>query len=147
MSSKLGEKERATLKEAFDYFDKNKDGKISADELKQVMKSLGQKPSDKTVKKMMKSVSNEDQVGFDNFVKLMETRVEDAEKEMRQAFKAFDKDGNGFISPEELKEAMGNMGIPLNEEDVALMMSEADVNGDGQISYQEFITTMASKSR
>ena len=75
MSSKLGEKERATLKEAFDYFDKNKDGKISADELKQVMKSLGQKPSDRTVKKMMKSVSNEDQVGFDNFVKLMETRV------------------------------------------------------------------------
>ena len=51
MSSKLGEKERATLKEAFDYFDKNKDGKISADELKQVMKSLGQKPSDRTVKK------------------------------------------------------------------------------------------------
>ena len=50
--------------------------------------------------------------------------MEDAEKEMRQAFKAFDKDGNGFISPEELKEAMGKVFVIIIENSDRLNMAK-----------------------
>lgn len=36
----------------------------------------------------------------------------DSEEEVREAFKVFDKDGNGFISSAELKHVMTNLGTP-----------------------------------
>jgi EF-hand domain pair len=51
----------------------------------------------------------------------------DSEEEIREAFKVFDKDGNGFISAAELAHVMANLGEKLSEEEVAEMIREADV--------------------
>ena len=63
---------------------------------------------------------------------------------MREAFRAFDKNGNGFISAEELKYVMTNLGERLTDEEVDEMMREADINRDGQLDYEEFVTMMTS---
>lgn len=55
---------------------------------------------------------------------------------MEEAFKVFDKDGNGFISAAELRNVMVNLGEKLTDEEVENMIREADVDGDGQINYQ-----------
>lgn len=55
---------------------------------------------------------------------------------MEEAFKVFDKDGNGFISEAELRNVMVNLGEKLTDEEVENMIREADVDGDGQINYQ-----------
>ena len=65
-------------------------------------------------------------------------------QEMMQAFRVFDKDGNGYITAKELKTAMHEMGMPLSDEEVQLMIKEKDVNGDGVIDYNEFIAINAS---
>ena len=57
-------------------------------------------------------------------------------------FKAFDKDGNGFISAAELRHIMTNLGEKLTDEEVDEMIREADVDGDGQINYEEFVKMM-----
>lgn len=58
----------------------------------------------------------------------------DSEEEIREAFKVFDKDGNGYISAAELRHVMTNLGEKLSETEVAEMIREADVDGDGQVS-------------
>ena len=58
---------------------------------------------------------------------------------------AFDRDGNGFISAAELRHVMTNLGEKLTDEEVDEMIREADVDGDGQINYEEFVKMMMAK--
>ncbi|GAA5937133.1 hypothetical protein JCM3775_001559 [Rhodotorula graminis] len=69
----------------------------------------------------------------------------DSEEEVREAFKVFDKDGNGFISAAELRHVMTNLGEKLSDTEVEEMIREADTDGDGQINYDEFVRMMMSK--
>jgi calmodulin len=66
-------------------------------------------------------------------------------EEIMEAFKVFDKDGNGFISAAELRHIMTNLGEKLTDEEVDEMIREADVDGDGQINYEEFVDMMMAK--
>lgn len=68
-----------------------------------------------------------------------------AQEEILEAFKVFDKDGNGFISAAELRHIMTNLGEKLTDEEVDEMIREADIDGDGQINYEEFVKMMMSK--
>ena len=43
-----------------------------------------------------------------------------SEEEIREAFRVFDKDGNGFISAAELRHVMTNLGEKLTDEEVSL---------------------------
>ena len=59
-----------------------------------------------------------------------------SEEEIREAFRVFDKDGNGFISAAELRHVMTNLGEKLTDEEVDEMIREADIDGDGQVNYE-----------
>jgi calmodulin len=59
----------------------------------------------------------------------------DTADEIREAFRVFDKDGNGFISVAELRHIMGNLGDKMPVEEVEEMIHEADIDGDGQVNY------------
>merc|ERR1719355_49743 len=71
----------------------------------------------------------------------------DTEEELIEAFKVFDRDGNGFISAAELRHVMTNLGEKLTDEDVDEMIREADVDGDGQVSYEEFVKMAMRKMK
>lgn len=55
---------------------------------------------------------------------------------MRNAFKIFDKDGNGYITRKELKQAMSKLDPTLSDEDINDMLKEADADNDGLINYE-----------
>ena len=69
----------------------------------------------------------------------------DTEEELIEAFKVFDRDGNGLISAAELRHVMTNLGEKLTDEEVDEMIREADVDGDGYINYEEFVRMMMAK--
>lgn len=60
----------------------------------------------------------------------------DSEEEIREAFKVFDRDNNGFISAAELRHVMTSIGEKLTDDEVDEMIREADQDGDGRIDCQ-----------
>ena len=77
-------------------------------------------------------------IDFPEFLTMMARKMKDtdSEEELRESFRVFDKDGNGYISAAELRHVMTNLGEKLTDDEVDEMMKEADTNGDGQISYE-----------
>ena len=142
----ITESQRKELQDVFDQFDKDKDGKISSNELENAMQSMGQNPTVEEVQEMMKEVDlNQDgKIDFDEFMTLMiKTSPENqAEEEVINAFRVFDKEGNGLISSAELKHIMMNIGDKMTEEEADEMVNEADIDEDGMINYEEFVRMM-----
>eukprot|EP00918_Siedleckia_nematoides_P002292 GHVU01005215.1.p3 GENE.GHVU01005215.1~~GHVU01005215.1.p3 ORF type:complete len:173 (+),score=34.27 GHVU01005215.1:429-947(+) len=85
-------------------------------------------------------------IEFVEFLNLMAKKMKDndTEEELIEAFKVFDRDGND-ISAAELRHVMTNLGEKLSEDEVDEMIREADIDGDGQINYQEFVKMMMAK--
>nr|XP_037276735.1 calmodulin-beta-like [Rhipicephalus microplus] len=148
MSDSLSDDTIAELREAFALFDKNSNGAISTKELGNVMRALGQNPTEAELKDMIAEVDTDGDgtVDFPEFLALMtkKGRSADTEEEIREAFKVFDRDGNGFITAAELRHVMTTLGEKLTEEEVDAMIREADTDGDGQINYEEFVALITS---
>ena len=60
----------------------------------------------------------------------------DSEEEIREAFKVFDRDNNGFISAAELRHVITSIGEKLSDDEVDEMIREADQDGDGRIDCE-----------
>jgi len=142
------EEQIAEFKEAFSLFDKDGDGTITTKELGTVMRSLGQNPTEAELNDMINEVDADGNgtIDFPEFLTMMARKMKDtdSEEEILEAFKVFDKDGNGFISAAELRHIMTNLE-ELTDEEVDEMIREADIDGDGQINYEEFVKMMMSK--
>eukprot|EP00923_Selenidium_pygospionis_P035350 GHVN01061684.1.p1 GENE.GHVN01061684.1~~GHVN01061684.1.p1 ORF type:complete len:152 (-),score=37.37 GHVN01061684.1:188-643(-) len=145
----VSEEQIAEFKEAFGLFDKDGDGTITTKELGTVMRSLGQNPTEAELLDMIHEVDHDGNgtIDFPEFLQLMARKMKDTdtEEELIEAFKVFDRDGNGFISAAELRHVMTNLGEKLTDEEVDEMIREADVDGDGQINYEEFVKMMIAK--
>ena len=56
--------------------------------------------------------------------------------ELKQAFDSFDANGNGYITKDELIQAMKNVGENLSDQEIKSMIKNADLNNDGQVSFE-----------
>ncbi|KAL5712486.1 translation elongation factor EF1B gamma [Ranunculus cassubicifolius] len=146
MADVLSQEQITEFQEAFHLFDKDGDGCITIDELATVIRSLDQNPTEEELLDMITEVDVDGNgtIEFGEFLNLMAKKMKetDAEEELREAFKVFDKDQNGYISATELRHVMINLGEKLTDEEVAQMIKEADLDGDGQVNYEEFVRMM-----
>ncbi len=67
--------------------------------------------------------------------------------EFREAFQAFDKDGNGSITTKELGTVMRSLGQNLSETEIKEVIDEVDEDKNGTIDFQEFLSLMARKMK
>ncbi|KAI3898631.1 hypothetical protein MKW98_000744 [Papaver atlanticum] len=146
MAESLTQDQIVEFQEAFCLFDKDGDGCITIEELATVIRSLDQNPTEEELQDMIKEVDVDGNgtIEFGEFLSLMARKMKetDAEEELQEAFKVFDKDQNGFISAPELRHVMINLGEKLTDEEVDQMIREADLDGDGQVNYEEFVRMM-----
>ncbi|KAH8358566.1 hypothetical protein KR093_000883, partial [Drosophila rubida] len=149
MVQDLTDEQIAEYKEAFSLFDKSGTGMISTRELGNLMKSLGQNPTEAELRDLVNEIdlNGDGEIDFTEFCTLMskQSHEGDADEELREAFKIFDKDEDGFISPAELRFVMTNLGEKLTDEEIDDMIREADFDGDGLINYEEFVYMITQK--
>lgn len=86
-------------------------------------------------------------IDFPEFLTLTARKMKDtdSEEEILEAFKAFDKDSNGFISAAELRHVMTRIDKKLTDDEVDEMIRQANIDGDGQINYEEFVKMMMAQ--
>lgn len=63
-------------------------------------------------------------------------------KDLKEAFKIFDKNRNGYIEIKELRTVTTTLGQKLTDEEFDEFWKEADINHDGKLDYNEFVNMM-----
>merc|ERR1711874_769510 len=145
-SSDMDAVRTAEFKEAFDEFDKDGSGAISTDELLHVLRAMGQNPTEDELLNLVLEVDSDGTIEFEEFISMMKKKASevDEEADLREAFKIFDRDKDGFISMKELKKVCSMMGTMLTKEELDQFMAEADKDGNGKLDYDEFVKMLLS---
>lgn len=142
----LNDDQKQEVREAFDLFDADGSGTIDVKELKVAMRALGFEPKKEEMKKIVSEVDKEDtgRVSFSDFLALMTQKMaeKDTKEEILRAFRLFDDDETGKISFKNLKRVANELGETLNDEELQEMINEADRDGDGEVSEEEFLRIM-----
>lgn len=142
----LTEDQKADIKEAFDLFDPDGTGKIATKELKVAMRALGFEPKKEELKKLIADVDPDGlgKLALEEFLNIMSVKMleKDPKEEMLRAFRLFDDDETGKISFKNLKRVARELGENLTDEELQEMIDEADKDGDGEISQEEFMRIM-----
>ncbi|CAM8888526.1 unnamed protein product [Rhodiola kirilowii] len=138
--------------EAFCLIDKDSDGYITLEELARVIESMDERCRKDDIGAIMIELIEQNgsengnlPIGFPQFLNIMAKKTkENAVDELLEAFKVFDRDQDGYISAFELKNVMINLGERLSLEEAEQMIREADQDGDGLVSYEEFALMMTT---
>ncbi|XP_035229601.1 calcium-binding protein E63-1-like [Stegodyphus dumicola] len=127
--------------------DKNQDGRVNLSEMKTMLSNLGIRMEDCVVEALIKQASERDDglVSEEEFLSWMASQEEigghddDLMEDLLAAFRVFDKDGNGYITRDELKMAMDLIGESVTEVQLDNMLKVTDIDNDGRINYEEFV--------
>ena len=83
-------------------------------------------------------------IEYPEFEEMMASKMaeRDPREEILKAFKLFDDDSTGKISFKNLKRVARELGENMTDEELMEMIEEADRDGDGEISQEEFLRIM-----
>ncbi|KAK4323547.1 hypothetical protein Pmani_005779 [Petrolisthes manimaculis] len=144
MPRKLTAEQISEAKECFAIYG-NKGG-IPIRDLGTALRSLGINPTNSEIKDLVADIGSPPSINFDTFMLLLSKDFTgESPEEIREAFGVFDKDGNGTIAASELKHVLMTMGEKLTQEEVDIIIREADIDGEGFIAYEQFVNIMSPK--
>ncbi|KAL1283929.1 Calmodulin [Trichinella pseudospiralis] len=132
----------AQCEEAFRGLDANGDGVVTAEDFSIKMLRLGIPHSVDELLHAVREIAGDgtEEVDFDALFPLMTCEVESDEErmELKETFKIFDRDGDGYITAEELKNVLEDLGDPVSDEEVLAILTSTDNDKDGLISFEDF---------
>ena len=141
-AKKLSKEQAAKIREQFDAADVNKDGYLSKEELKNLLASLGSNVDAQAILDSV-DINNDGKLDFNEFIKAASAGHFTKKLSKEQAakiqvqFVAADVNKDGFLSKDELKTLLSSLG---NEVDVSSFLNSVDVNNDGKLDFNEFMT-------
>mmetsp|Transcript_8337 Transcript_8337/g.23374 ORF Transcript_8337/g.23374 Transcript_8337/m.23374 type:complete len:206 (-) Transcript_8337:54-671(-) len=145
----LDEEQLEELREAFNLFDTEHAGAIDARELKAALRALGFEVKKEDVRRMLSDIGKDpaQPIDFNDFCEMMKGRMPDknSRAEIDKVFALFDEDETGKISFRNLKRIAQELGESLTDEEMQEMIEEADRDGDGLISPDEFYRVMRKR--
>ncbi|KAK5921119.1 hypothetical protein CgunFtcFv8_024852 [Champsocephalus gunnari] len=138
-------------RESFGLFDRVGDSKVAYIQIADIMRALGQNPTNKEVAKMLGNPTPEDmtskRVEFEGFLPMMQTVVNNPNKAVYEDYveglRVFDKEGNGTVMGAELRIVLSTLGEKMTEIEIdALMTGQEDENGC--VNYEAFVKHIMS---
>ncbi|XP_063724508.1 myosin regulatory light polypeptide 9-like [Symsagittifera roscoffensis] len=136
------------FKEAFNMIDTNKDGFITAEDLREIYGNLGKDVSDEFLASLLSEASGA-QMNFTMFLTLFGEKLQGTDQKhvIQNAFACFDEEGTGLIHEDKLKEALMTMGERFSEEMCDEILRDAPVDENGYLKYNEFAEILKSGSK
>ncbi|MGI0489494.1 EF-hand domain-containing protein [Pantanalinema rosaneae CENA516] len=128
----LSKEQLAEIATAFAQLDLNQDGKIDLDEYLNF--ALVQEQSRLTKAFEALDMDKDGCIGFEEFVVATEPTLQILKK-----FRELDRDHNGLLSVEEAIDIAERLVLPLSSTQIQTLMAEVDRDGDGQITYYEYL--------
>ena len=133
------------LIEAFNEADTDGDGKLSYEELKDLLQTLGLKEDKEKLNKFVTALDMDgngtiDLAEFQSIVNMIDAKTTVTfEQQLREIFDLYDADGSGNIDQAELAQLMATLGYDLTDQELHAMIAEVDMDRDGDIDYEEFV--------
>ena len=149
IATQISTEEIRHLKKKFEAIDKNGDGNITLKELRDGLKDV--KDKEEIIQMMVGA--DTDASGTINYTEFLAATLEKntymKEENMRNAFRMFDTDGSGKISVEEMKQILGAKKYQkdIGDEEWEELIKEVDIDGDGEIDFEEFLKMMKDQER
>jgi calcium-dependent protein kinase len=131
------------LRNIFLALDKNGNGSINGAELAEGLKTANLDTSD--LEEIVNGLDsdNSGEVDYTEFLAAsMNARQNFMESHCWAAFRVFDLNDDGAISPEELKAVLSSQGSSICNKNIEEIMEEVDTNKDGQIDFPEFMNML-----
>ena len=141
IASRLSEEEIKKIKAIFETIDTDNDGKLSLEELKKAV-SLTDGMKIEYIEQLFKSIDtdNSGNIEYTEFISAsIEKNIYLNEEKLKEAFKLFDVDGSGKISRAEIEKVLH---MEKQSKEIDAIMAKHDINKDGEIDFQEFLTMM-----
>ncbi|KAK1273144.1 Calcium-dependent protein kinase 33 [Acorus gramineus] len=132
------------LKQMFNSMDTDQSGTITYEELKSGLSRLGSRLTESEVRQLMEG-ADVDKSGSIDYIEFITATMHrhrlEGNENLSKAFKYFDKDESGYITRDELKQAMTEYGMG-DEATINEILNDVDTDNDGRINYEEFATMM-----
>jgi len=138
MAWSLTNDERKQVRDAFIEIDTDRSGTITVAEFKTVLQDKFHIDDEHVAAAFASLDTNHaEEIHYSEFLAAMvSSRIQLHDDLLRQTFRRFDVDNNGYITREELAELLGEV---YEGQDVSKLLDEADSSHDGKIDYNEFI--------
>ncbi|XP_039277191.1 troponin C, isoallergen Bla g 6.0101 isoform X3 [Nilaparvata lugens] len=141
------------LQKAFNAFDHDKKGYISCDMVGTILEMLGHKQTQSSLIDIIEQVDvdGSGELEFEEFCELAskflveEEDAEAMEQELREAFRLYDKEGNGYITTDVLREILTELDPNISDDDLDMMIEEIDSDGSGTVDFEEFMEVMTGE--
>jgi calcium-dependent protein kinase len=140
IAENLCEEETARSKELFETIDTDGSGQITFEELKAGLIKFGANLAESQIYDLLHAADIDESgtIDYGEFVAAtLHMNKLETEDNLLAAFSYFDKDGSGYITPDELEKTWEEFGI--KEDHFDDIIQEADQNNDGRIDYSEFL--------
>uniref|UniRef100_A0A914VF43 EF-hand domain-containing protein n=1 Tax=Plectus sambesii TaxID=2011161 RepID=A0A914VF43_9BILA len=137
----------------FNMFDKEKKGYIHAAQVGQILRTMGQAFEERDLKKLIKQFDSDGsgEIEFEEFAAMVANFVNDdedkaaLEDELREAFRLYDKEGNGYINVSDLRDILRALDENVSEDELDEMITEIDSDGSGTVDFDEFMEMMSGE--
>jgi len=137
------------MQKVFNQFDSEKTGFMTVNKFPDVMKELGAPYDEEELKSRIEEIDEQGsgKVNFRNFMKIvMPFMAEESDEamydELREAFRMYDKAGDGYITTQVLKEILKELDPKLTGDELESIVDEVDDDKSGTVDFEEFMKMM-----